>query len=155
MKAQNVRNLVALSARKAHLEAIRRIQTALVQEIGSAGVSHTLTDAWKTRLNNALNDLNVALGEAEHVIGEELFEEQFKCEEELKSNEIEFIMNYSWETHHDGETSTEARGSLRELKGVFNKVICEKYNDGTLTNVRIGATIGFDAVMDFLFESEE
>lgn len=160
MKSQDIRNMVALSARKAHIEAVRRIQTMLIQEMGSAGISHTLTDVWKKRLENAMNDLNVAIGEAEHVISEELLEEQFKHESELdelnKKKEVQFELDYEYEKSDDIIMGTKV-GTKSELAKFFKEDICELYDDGYLTSLvlkhnSIPMYTGFDDVQNYLQE---
>ena len=160
MKSQDIRNMVALSARKAHVDAVRRIQTMLIQEMASAGISHTLSDVWKKRLENAMNDLNVAIGEAEHVISNELFEEQFKHEstldEDEKKAEEQYDLDYEYIKSDEHCYGTKI-GTKSELAKFFKEEICTRYDDGYLTSVILQKNgfnlyTGFDEVQDFLGE---
>jgi len=64
-----IRNLAALAARKAHLEAVRRLQLALTLELRAAGMGG--------RADAALTALNSEIGALEDEIGTEHDEQLF------------------------------------------------------------------------------
>lgn len=165
MTEQQIYEIASLAQRKAHIESIRRLQLALQQELNAAGIHNFLSDTCKDRYQNSMNDLNVAIGEAEWIVGNQYDDKLFKLTSEAavieESKKPRFIMKVQIENesvimHRD------FNGTKEELKKSFVDLVCEWYNLGVLQGVQVYAEetqnhaswISFVDVQDF-FDSEE
>lgn len=165
MTEQQIYEITALAQRKAHIESIRRLQVALEQELNSAGIHNFLNDSWKERYKNSLNDLNVAIGEAEWVVGNQYDDKLFKLTSEAavieESQKPRFIMKVQTENENE-VVYRDFAGTKKELKKSFVELVCEWYELGLLHGVQIyaeetqnhAAWISFVDVQEFFDEDE-
>lgn len=61
-KSAQIRNLAALAQRRAHIDAVRRLQTALLQELRSAGIRGADVDGALVTLNQAISAFEEVVG---------------------------------------------------------------------------------------------